>query len=50
MVEKSKISEVSGIPSIQCYETYLGLPAMVGKSRIVAFKVIIDKVWKRLQD
>jgi hypothetical protein len=30
--------------------TYLGLPALVGKSRTKAFKCVIDKVWKRLQD
>jgi hypothetical protein len=30
--------------------TYLGLPALVGKSWTKAFKCVIDKVWKRLQD
>jgi hypothetical protein len=35
---------------IQRYDTYLGLPALVGKSRMTAFKKIKEKVWKRLQD
>jgi hypothetical protein len=48
--DKGKILEVVGIPSSRRCDTYLGLPALVGKSRLAAFKSIIDKVWKRLQD
>jgi ribonuclease HI len=47
---RQKIMEVAGIPSTQRYDLYLGLPALVGKSRIAAFRGIKDKVWKRLQD
>lgn len=42
--------ERSGIPATQRYDSYLGFPALVGKSQIVAFRSIIDRVWKRLQD
>jgi hypothetical protein len=42
--------EVSGIPSSQQYDTYLGLPALVGRSRTAAFQSIKDRVWNRLQD
>ena len=45
-----KILEESRIPSSQRYDTYLGLPTLVGKSRTKEFKGIIDKVWKRLQN
>ena len=34
---KEKIVEVAGIPSSQRYDTYLGLLALVGKSRVSAF-------------
>jgi hypothetical protein len=40
----------AGIPVTQRYDTYLGLPALVGKSRMAAFKKLKDRVWKRLQD
>lgn len=47
---KEEILEVSGILVSQRYDTYLGLPALVGKSRIAAFHGIKDRVWGRLQD
>jgi hypothetical protein len=47
---QEKILVESRIPSSQRYDTYLGLPALVGKSRTKEFKGIIDRVWKRLQD
>jgi hypothetical protein len=50
MEDRGQILEASGLPSTQRYDTYLGLPALVGKSRMTAFKGIIDRVWKRLQD
>ncbi|XP_059458992.1 uncharacterized protein LOC132188495 [Corylus avellana] len=47
---KQHIIEVSGVPSSQRYDKYLGLPVLVGKSRTKEFRSIIDHVWKRLQD
>jgi hypothetical protein len=49
-VDKEQIQGVAGIPSNQHYDTYLGLPALVGRSRTGAFKSIKEGVWKRLQD
>jgi hypothetical protein len=50
VVDKEAILEIVGVPTTHCYDTYLGLPALVGKSRTTAFKGILDRVWKRLQD
>jgi hypothetical protein len=50
MFEKEQIQAVAGIPTDQRYDTYLGLPTLVGKSRMSAFRSIKEKVWKRLQD
>jgi hypothetical protein len=47
---KQKILEVAGIPDTQRFDTYLGLPALVGKSRMAAFQSIKSRVWKKLQD
>jgi hypothetical protein len=35
---------------MQRYDRYLGLPALVGKSRMSEFKSIKDRIWKRLDD
>jgi hypothetical protein len=48
--DKGAILEVAGILATQQYDTYLGLPTMVGKSWIAAFKGIVDKVQKSLHD
>jgi hypothetical protein len=50
MATRQQILEAMGIPSSQKYDTYLGLPALVGKSRTKAFEGFVDKVWKRIQD
>ena len=42
--EKKHIQELAGIPIDQCYDTYLGLLALVGQSRTKAFKHIKEKV------
>jgi hypothetical protein len=47
---KQQLLKASEILVSQRYDTYLRLPALVGKSRMKAFKGIVDKVWKRLQD
>ncbi|XP_059437076.1 uncharacterized protein LOC132170205 [Corylus avellana] len=49
-VDKEQIRRLAGIPINQRYDTYLGLPALVGRSRTRAFKSIKERVWKCLQD
>jgi ribonuclease HI len=47
---KDCILQLSGIPATQRYDKYLGLPALVGKSRVREFQSIKERVWKRLND
>jgi hypothetical protein len=47
---KQEIIALSGIPSTQRYDHYLGLPTIIGRSKMKAFASIKDRVWKRLQD
>jgi hypothetical protein len=49
-VDRECIHQLSRVPSTQRYDTYLGLPALVGKSRMKEFKSIKDRVWKWLND
>jgi hypothetical protein len=48
--DKECIIQLLGVPSTQRYDKYLGLHALVGKSRMQEFKSIKDRVWKRLND
>ncbi|XP_059431508.1 uncharacterized protein LOC132165013 [Corylus avellana] len=48
--DKQHIQEIAGIPTKQRYDTYLGLPTLVERSCIGAFKCIKERVWKCLQD
>jgi hypothetical protein len=47
---REKIIKLAGVPESQRYDTYLGLPALVGKSRIREFQGIKDRVRKRVTD
>jgi hypothetical protein len=47
---QQEIFQLSGFPTTNKYEKYLGLPTLVGKSRSQAFKSIKDKVWNRLHN
>lgn len=41
------ILSLVGVSASQCYDTYLGLPALVGRSRVREFQNLKDKVkWK----
>ncbi|XP_059458307.1 receptor-like protein 6 [Corylus avellana] len=48
--DRDAILAIAAIPATQSYDTYLGLPALVGKSRQKEFKSIIDRIEKRLND
>jgi hypothetical protein len=48
--DKEAILEDAGILETQCFDKYLGLPALVKKSRTSTFWGIIDRVRKRLVD
>jgi hypothetical protein len=47
---KQTMLDLMGILETRRYNMYLGLPALVSKSRSQAFKSINDRVWKRLQE
>ncbi|XP_059436514.1 uncharacterized protein LOC132169501 [Corylus avellana] len=48
--DRLTIQNLSGIPASQRFDTYLGLPALVGKSRTREFHKIKERVNKRVND
>ena len=47
MEDHDAILQVAAIPKSQRYDTYLGLLALVGKSRVKEFKSIVDRIEKK---
>ncbi|XP_042939342.1 uncharacterized protein LOC122274363 [Carya illinoinensis] len=45
---KEYILSLAGTRSSSCYEKYLGLPALIGRSKKAAFKSIIDRIKSRV--
>jgi hypothetical protein len=45
---KEHIISIAGINSTRRYERYLGLPSLVGKSRMAAFMGIKNRIWERI--
>jgi hypothetical protein len=48
--KRQEILRLSGLQKAQRYDTYLGLPSLVGKFRVQSFHSIKDKVWNRLNN
>jgi hypothetical protein len=46
--ERLSIMQETGLNSTQCYESYLGLPTLVGRSRISTFNFIKTRIWNRM--
>ena len=45
---QSRIQSILGVPAIQQYEKYLGLPVLVGRAKKQSFIYIKERVWKKL--
>jgi hypothetical protein len=50
MGDREQILKLAEMPATQRYDTYLGLSAVAGKSRMTVFRSIIERIWKQLQD
>uniref|UniRef100_A0A2N9GD20 RNase H type-1 domain-containing protein n=1 Tax=Fagus sylvatica TaxID=28930 RepID=A0A2N9GD20_FAGSY len=43
------LKDTLGVPSIQQYEKYLGLPSLIGKEKITCFSQIKERVWSKVK-
>jgi hypothetical protein len=43
------LKDILGVPSIQQYEKYLGLPSLIGKEKITCFSQIKERVWSKVK-
>jgi hypothetical protein len=45
---KEVLGNLVGVTSTNCFEKYLGLPSMVGKSQLASFSSIKGLIWERI--
>ena len=46
--QKIWIKEVLGVKKVEPFDTYLGLPTLVGQAKYHTFSYLKDGVWKKL--
>jgi len=46
---RAGIVSVLGVKEVERFETYLGLPTLVGRAKYQNFSYLKDRVWKKLQ-
>ena len=47
--QRELIKNMLGVKEVEKFETYLGLPTLLGRSKYQAFSFLKDRVWKKLQ-
>ena len=47
MEQKNWIKGALGVKEVDRFDTYLGLPTLVGQAKYHTFSYIKDKVWKK---
>ena len=46
--KKEEIKETLGVKEVDRFETYLGLPTLIGRAKYQTFSYVKDRVWKKL--
>jgi hypothetical protein len=49
LVVQKDIQEALHLPVIKQYETYLGLPSLVGRSKSTSFVQLKERLWRKVQ-
>lgn len=49
MEQKHLIKESLGVKEVVKFDTYLGLPMLIGRTKYLSFLNLKDRVWKKLQ-
>ena len=47
--QKVEIVSMLGVKVVERFESYLGLPTLVGRAKYKTFSYLKDRVWKKLQ-
>ena len=47
--QRDEIVSLLGVKEVERFESYLGLPMLVGRAKYQTFSFLKDRVWKKLQ-
>ena len=47
--QKGQILEVLGVQEVDRFESYLGLPTLIGRAKYSTYSFLKDRIWKKLQ-
>ena len=47
--QKQDILRVLGVQEVHHFDSYLGLPTLIGRSKYHTFSYLKDRIWKKLQ-
>ena len=47
--QKEEVKQILGVRDVDWFESYLGLPTLVGRLKYHSFSYLKDRVWKKLQ-
>ena len=40
---------ILGVQEVHCFDSYLGLPTLVGRTKYHTFSYLKDRIWKKMQ-
>ena len=49
MADQEDIKNFFQVPALRSYETYLGLPSFMGRSKMQSFAYIKERIWSKIQ-
>ena len=48
-VQKQQMLQILGVKEVMKFESYLGLPTLIGRAKYHTFSYLKDRIWKKLQ-
>ena len=47
--QRQRILQILGVKEVERFESYLGLPALIGRAKYHTFSYLKDRIWKKLE-
>ena len=47
-VQRQQMLQILGVREVMKFDSYLGLPTLIGRAKYHTFSYVMDRVWKKL--